>query len=284
VNGRQVCEYVREISRGTGVVISNENGRCRVLTASHIFDDTDANWRPTVHDRPAKILKRDTAADVDLALLEVDLPPETDVATLSDTLSVGDQASIAGLGRDERTDGRLYREISGRVSSPGWITGTVRDGDSGGPVFRGKRLHGIIHGTNSGGRTAFTPAPVCFRFLLPQIPVPQQRVAPLPRDIPDTQKTDLIRKLLARIDVLEDRLEAQEATISALKFAKGPKGDPGKDGKDGKDALTARIRIVYVDAEGNEVDLGTREKKDGETITIGLDQEVLEPITRKVKE
>lgn len=59
---------------------------------------------------------------------------------------------------------------------------------------------------------------------------------------------------------------------------------PGKDGKDGKDALTARIRIVYVDAEGNEVDLGTREKKDGETITIGLDQEVLEPITRKVKE
>lgn len=146
-------------SLGSGVALAWK-GHVVVLTAGHVVCDSRRIWiRNTTKIHTARIIKTDRAWDV--AVLQPLGSGRFDCARLAwregGMLRSGDRLESCGLGpaggRLAVNRGRFlhYARSSARSAATDWLvmTGTARQGDSGGPVFnREGELVGILWGTD----------------------------------------------------------------------------------------------------------------------------------------
>jgi len=160
VDGRAIARVANQLggasSLGTGTLVEVQASRGVVLTCAHLFREGMGTL--TVHFAggqvsAARLLRIDAAAD--LAALEVAAPPVRPIEIADRSPQPGEPLVSCGLG----SDGRLwcnrghalgYVTVLGRQGTETLeLSGSARQGDSGGPVFDGEhRLVGVIFGTN----------------------------------------------------------------------------------------------------------------------------------------
>ncbi|MEM6855422.1 MAG: serine protease, partial [Planctomycetota bacterium] len=208
-----------------------------VLTCSHLFDSGSDQIVVTFRDGDryaAKIVARDRPND--LALLRIAKPNTQTI--LHSTSSVADSVlTCGGFGGDgeyRTVVGRLvgYAKPFGATSPSLRISGSVRQGDSGGPVTnRAGELVGVVWGVRSGVTYAAFGEPV--RQILANVPSRSS----LPREAaPAANSED------------DTRLAAIEARIAALSPCKCPVDVATRS------ELNGLASISYVDAALERLD------------------------------
>lgn len=259
------CESGRFIDQGSGTLVSST----RVLTASHVVA---SGGRVTVTFQSGKQyyatrVKQDPRPDLALlAISEVSVKPYS----LAEAAPIIGQklftAGYGGTGQPLRaTNGRLLEYTTVGRGSPGGVilvSGTVRGGDSGGPIINENgRLVGVVAWTDSAG--AYGTHCVGIREFLGR-GRSQSRCGPNGCDVPETPIIDPIVFPLpdapevpdAPVD--DDRFVAIDIRLDALMIAireipggakgdpgiQGEQGIPGDDGKDGADAVVVLDELV----------------------------------------
>lgn len=159
-----VCRVVSQtgasIEAGSGVLVRASGSSAVVLTAYHVVRGNRGTLEvafPCGTVGPARLVAFDQ--DWDLAALAVPRPDAEPVVISAQAPRLRDRITIAGYG-----PAGVYRELTGEVVEFGSptqtkpaqfmdITGTARQGDSGGPMFNSRgELAGILFG-QARGRT-----------------------------------------------------------------------------------------------------------------------------------
>ena len=225
------------MSYGSGTLIETANGRGLVVTCAHIFREGQGKVSclfPDGKEYAASVVGDKTGADL-TAMLIAD-PGITPIQVGMANPPVRAMVTAAGYGPDGR-----YLKQSGLVMEVNQkeliMTGSARDGDSGGPILNAQgELVGILWGTNGREiRATSYPATDDFlqragRYLLPWnaqindpardprnqppqviIQPPQQQPYPLPSG-PDPG-------LLGRMSQAESRITSLEGVAEAAKAA-----------------------------------------------------------------
>lgn len=171
-------------SLGSGVLVDVNRSQGLVLTNWHVVRDGRSSLLVQFADgfqSAGTVVRWDEAWD--LAAVVIWKPPAVPVAIASQPPAIGERLTIAGFGRG------VYREETGPCTdylSPGnglakefvELQATARQGDSGGPIFNGRReLAGVLFGQAEGrtigscstrvrifltsvGSSGFTPLPI----------------------------------------------------------------------------------------------------------------------------
>ena len=231
------------ISHGSGVLI-RYRGRFLILTGQHVI----AERRSPIHVRfgtrarhhwcQAKLLGEDVTWD--LAVLEIFEPGDVTPAELAtgeaEAPREGAALEACGWGDTDNFRASRGRRTRPELGLPGVIgndllelTGTVREGDSGGPVFdAGGRVVGVIGSTDATG-TQFTRARRIHALLASIVgtdsPKPGVSQQPAAEDPPPK-----IKPASTGLADLEARLARIEKHIAAFKPMPGPAGPRGMMG------------------------------------------------------
>jgi len=169
---------------GSGVLVDVNRSQGLVLTNWHVVRDSRSSLLVQFADgfqSAGTVVRWDEAWD--LAAVVIWKPPAVPITIASQPPMIGERLTIAGFGRG------VYREETGPCTdylSPGnglakefvELQATARQGDSGGPIFNGKReLAGVLFGQAEGrtigscstrvrmfltsvGSSGFTPLPI----------------------------------------------------------------------------------------------------------------------------
>lgn len=271
-------------SKGSGVLIGESDDKAWVLTNWHVVRDGSGQCSVTFGGEtvPGRVLKTDNVAD--LALIECEAIGVDPVEFAPMYPTKGDIVIAGGFGPDDQwraVEGPVsgyYSPDQGRTKDTLAMRGSVRQGDSGGPIVDEQgRLVAVLWGTDgsevmgtqvgrimavcqafgcapcqsgSCGR-GWCPAPYAQpRQQRPQIisrpqavpRAPQQSVPSIPNAVPQSpaKGCECDPTLGKRITELEAKIAAAEASIESGQFA-GKPGRDGVDGKDGKDGATPEI-------------------------------------------
>lgn len=201
----------RGSSYGSGAIIAHAEGRSFVLTCAHLFDEPGVT---RIVSRRGSIDGRVVAIDRvhDLALLSA---TSVDIAPLrAEAIPLTGQLTACGFGGDGRLrcvrGAVLGSAIAAGAKAPSTlIAGSVRPGDSGGPVIDAAgRVVAVVWGERAGRTYAMGGGPL--RRILERLPKPQAN----PQHPPVTNGDDR----LARI---EQRLEALAAAATREPTAQG---------------------------------------------------------------
>jgi hypothetical protein len=167
---------------GSGVILNYENRVC-LLTAEHVVEDSEDvlvdlyNGKRT----SGKVLATDPVWDIALCSIELDsealeehgITP-AEIAYGDDAmLKSGDEVEAVGYGPSDENRlltvrGRFQKYFGPRGQRTGdWLTmsGQVRSGDSGGPIFKKGMVVGVLWGCAKGMGTVATQAGRLHRFL-----------------------------------------------------------------------------------------------------------------------
>lgn len=150
----------RTISWGSGTVIYDNGRFAAVLTASHVFDDSEepiSVMFPGGGTYPARMIVRDKALDYAVVAIH---SPGREPAKIAPAGQVGGKFRVCGFGMD-RTFKVVTGSLSGGLFNPetkmesATLDVGARQGDSGGGVFNEKgELAGVVWGSN-GAYSAF---------------------------------------------------------------------------------------------------------------------------------
>jgi hypothetical protein len=201
---------------GDGLVVSCAHGLSAGVSITVIFRDGRR--------QPATIAAQDHAHD--LTLLRVDTQPKNTLA-LAEPAMQGTSVRVGGYGsRDQYAE--LTTRVLGYEKKTIVIRGSVRQGDSGGPIYTDAGLVGVVSECrHSGGPWSTAGASVVVvRKLLDQ-------VIGATKPAPDKHDSNTSNRSLAS---LSDRVEAMEARLAALEARtpqRGPRGAPGEPGPAG---------------------------------------------------
>ncbi|MEM8866096.1 MAG: serine protease [Planctomycetota bacterium] len=207
---RVIARSPRGANFGTGTLVAIRSSRSYVLTCHHLFVDSSSGSQVVFGDG-ATFAARLVATDKqhDLALLEIN-PPNRRPQAVSSAAATG-LLTAGGLGGDGR-----YQTITGPIigystpigaASPSIkLRGSVRSGDSGGPVLNAAReLVGVVWGVSRGVSYAVVGRPIT--RLLSRIPqqdgAPQRDAQGMVRVTPRKPAgvaEDRIAKLEQRVD------------------------------------------------------------------------------------
>lgn len=178
---------------GSGTLVGSEQGKGLVLTCQHLFREGSAQITvcfPGGASAAATLLSAN--ATWDLAALEISLPTAMPVAISQQAPREGEPLRSCGFGPDGR-----YRCNSGRAlgycrtgATSGYetltLSGSARQGDSGGPVLNDRgELVAVIWGTDGRtveatycGRIRKFLATIGWRATSPVVPPPLQPIQP----------------------------------------------------------------------------------------------------------
>jgi hypothetical protein len=174
---------------GSGTLVRKEDGRGLVLTCAHLFRGGIGEVNvafPGASQHKARVLAVDETWD--LAALEIAEPSPEPIAIAADPPQPGESLQSCGFGSDGRywcSQGRVLgyaRPAGGTTRETLTLTGSAREGDSGGPVFNARgELVAVVWGTD--GRTVEGTYCGRIRRFLAGIVAPGRRPAPL-RPVP----------------------------------------------------------------------------------------------------
>jgi len=227
---------------GSGTLVEKSGEHALILTCAHLFREKTGDVRVVFADGTtltAEVLAVDPLWD--LAALRIARPPAEPVAIAQQFARPGEAVSSCGFGPDgryARNRGRALgyvRTAHGATFETLELTGSARDGDSGGPVFNQRgELVAVLWGTD--GRTV--GGTYCGRvrkFLATLLgrPAPPSEPPLVPVRPPNaneqdrslSQRLEKIEAALAAVAALGDRVERAESAV-------------------GKDNLRAVIREV----------------------------------------
>ncbi len=141
---------------GTGTLIDRDSSRGLVITCAHLFRDGAGAIRVTFPNGQAfdaRLLKSDEAAD--LALVAIRAPSAEPVPIANSYPQQGDLLVSCGYGGDGQLQcnrGRALGYVTigdGRGAETLELTGSARQGDSGGPIFnQDRQLVAVLFGTD----------------------------------------------------------------------------------------------------------------------------------------
>lgn len=228
-------------SLGSGVVVDHDDQASYILTCAHLFTAPGRTFiRLADRQHPAEVLELDRQNDVTLLRVPGRLP----LAAVPYADLEGGEVYAGGFGSDGRL--RLVGpRVLGQTAAVGArapsvvISGQVRQGDSGGPVFNARgEVVGVVWGAASGATYAMHRGPV--RAVLDRIlsrPRGERPLAPVPRSPPpvhgDTQDVDPgpcrdalalredLRALGEKVDSLAEKVTGLEASGADLRAGAG---------------------------------------------------------------
>lgn len=147
-NGSRSC--------GTGSLVFAADGRGYVLTAAHVVpaDAVEIAWADGRR-TPGRVWGRDTAADVAI-IGTASIPDSARVVPIAvdESVAYGSAAEMCGYGAPRGNLRHWLAAVTGGTAERITTDGTVVNGDSGGPVFVGGRVTGVILGSPSGNSQA----------------------------------------------------------------------------------------------------------------------------------
>lgn len=274
---------------GSGVVVGERDGYPIVATCKHVVKEqitVKAGNRCTVevggkHYR-ATVIGYGKAMDV--ALLQVQMPLELapEAVEIDESPQLTASVELVGFpnGRFVKAKAKLVRRSRSPLTGLDDLTSDrgTDQGQSGGAMFLGDRLAGIVYGTAPhGGQAAYstpgdlvaemcrhykvklkskvkyrgTDAPV-FRPAAPPPPPESAGVTSPPDWRPDPGLTEALKAINARLTAIEAK-----ASVPGPVGPAGAAGKDGRDGVDGKTADTAAIdkRLSAVETRGVTVQL-----------------------------
>jgi len=267
---------------GSGTVVYRNGSEALVLTCWHLFRDGQGRITvvaPDGQQQPATLVAADPAYD--LAGLRIG-NWQGEATPIACTLpAAGESVRSCGFGGDGRGQAvggqtRGYTRTDGTAADTTLIaTGSVRGGDSGGPMLNSAgELVGVIwgsadgktYGTHCGEARRFVEE-VCLRRLGARLqPVPNSRQVGPMRSA--ASKPPPIQKPLAPMPplVVGDGAPGPAGPAGPP----GAKGDPGPPGAPGKDGVLPRGTITIQTIDENGKVLQTAEARLGETIQLQL--------------
>lgn len=263
INAQAICRINNGDSAGSGCLVGVDESTGLVVTCHHLF--TDGNFGPVVtfpngQRMPAQIVADDPTNDV--TALAIARPNVQPVPLANYRPDKGEKLASAGYGSNSVLAvnyGMVDRhaDMGDGTYASIRLTGTVRSGDSGGPVFNSRgELAAIIWGGNDEGvyaagshvvNVALTQCRggVCQPYRIIQQPqqwrpaagAPNYQQPPLVQVPPKPQAP---AQPACQCKDYEPRLEKIEAAIAsgALKGEPGPAGADGKPGRDGAPGKT----------------------------------------------
>ena len=212
-----VCRQYRDFGTGT-VIQTDPDGTQWIICAGHTFREKSIGVECGVRNMVAcDLVAKRIDEECDLALLRTrGMVVRTSPVEVSRTVP-DDGAALAVGGFAGSATG--WRYFQSRRVSQGSLTGTVRSGDSGGPVMSGGQLVGVVRSVDrERGRSYYTPAVCVWPFIT--LHCPRYRpTQPVPRP-----PADVAPQPTNRIDALTRQVSELQAKLESMKLQSGPAG------------------------------------------------------------